>query len=497
MATYDLTSSIPAANKLAAGDILNCPYSGTYKQIVLPKGQYKLEVWGAEGGYRHSDNSYSGKGGYSIGILTLAEKTTTLYLYAGGAGNTAPGSATIKVGGFNGGGYRYQYNGGGGGSDVRIGSTSLYARVIVAGGGGSDGSTTNTGMYGGGESGGTSTANFGSYGYGGTQTGNSGGSNYITTSQPTTNGTSASSCYSGFGFGGMGVYRSSGYAGAGGGGWYGGTGSYPDSSGDDDRGGGGGSGYIYTSSTASNYPSGCLLNSSYYLANASMTAGNASMTSPTGNSETGHAGDGYVRITVILVKPYLINLLKYGNFENQGWIAGSNCSLTFDSSIKKYTNYSLKVSITRTNTGEAYFYQTVNPPMIQNHKYYVCCWIYLPTNSSATGMQVYWPEAEPLMGDMVADTTKINQWQKLSLIATRTNWSSGNQKFRFDIEGSISPNYVYIDGAMLIDLTDCYGEGKEPTKEWCDNNISFFMDGIKRQVITAKYIKINGEWKEI
>ena len=31
MATYDLTSSIPAANKLAAGDILNCPYSGTYK----------------------------------------------------------------------------------------------------------------------------------------------------------------------------------------------------------------------------------------------------------------------------------------------------------------------------------------------------------------------------------------------------------------------------------------------------------------------------------
>ena len=112
----------------------------------------------------------------------------------------------------------------------------------------------------------------------------------------------------------MGVYRSNGYAGAGGGGWYGGTGSYPDGSGDDDRGGGGGSGYIYTSSTASNYPSGCLLNSSYYLANASMTAGNASMTSPTGSSETGHIGNGYVRITVIkaetrLEKPYLENLL--------------------------------------------------------------------------------------------------------------------------------------------------------------------------------------------
>jgi hypothetical protein len=47
MATYDLTSSIPAASSLAAGDILNCPYSGTYKTVELPAGTYKLEVWGA------------------------------------------------------------------------------------------------------------------------------------------------------------------------------------------------------------------------------------------------------------------------------------------------------------------------------------------------------------------------------------------------------------------------------------------------------------------
>lgn len=502
MATYDLTSSIPAANKLAAGDILNCPYSGTYKQIVLPKGQYKLEVWGAEGGYRYSNNSYSGKGGYSIGILTLAEKTTTLYLYAGGAGNTAPGSATIKVGGFNGGGYRYQYNGGGGGSDVRIGSTSLYARVIVAGGGGSDGSTTNTGMYGGGESGGTSTANFGSYGYGGTQTGNSGGSNYITTSQPTTNGTSASNCYSGFGFGGMGVYRSNGYAGAGGGGWYGGTGSYPDSSGDDDRGGGGGSGYIYTSSTASNYPSGCLLNSSYYLANASMIAGNASMTSPTGNSETGHAGDGYVRITVIKVetrleKPYLENLLQYGDFEGEGWANSSGNTFAYDTGIKLFGTKSLKVTSKNSSKVESVFYHNTNPPQVKGHKYYVCCHIYLPTAGVTTQMQVYWPEAEPLMGSMYVDQSKVGQWQRVSVISTRNNWDSGEKRFRFDLEQFQSPNYVYLDGAMLIDLTDCYGEGNEPSKEWCDNNISFFTNEIKRQVILAKYIKINGEWKEI
>lgn len=141
-------------------------------------------------------------------------------------------------------------------------------------------------MYGGGSSGGTATQNYGSGGGGGTQTaGGAGGRNNAGT----------------FGQGGQGLSRSNGYAGAGGGGWYGGGGSYPDESGDDDRGGGGGSGYVYTSSTASNYPSGCLLNSSYYLTNAQTIAGNTAFTSPTGTSETGHTGDGYVRITVIKV----------------------------------------------------------------------------------------------------------------------------------------------------------------------------------------------------
>lgn len=272
---YDLTVTIP--KKIKTGDILNCPYSGSAKSITLPKGQYKLECWGAQGGYR-SSSSYGGNGGYSVGILNLAQKTT-VYLYAGGAGNTG-GTA----GGFNGGGSRSSYNGGGGGTDIRIGSNSLYARVIVAGGGGSDGATRKIGMYGGGTSGGTTTESYGSGGGGGTQTaGGTGGSNNAGT----------------FGQGGQGLSRSSGYGGAGGGGWYGGGGSYPDGSDDDDRGGGGGSGYVYTSSTASNYPSGCLLNSSYYLTDAQTIAGNTAFTSPTGTNETGHTGNGYIRITVI------------------------------------------------------------------------------------------------------------------------------------------------------------------------------------------------------
>jgi prepilin-type N-terminal cleavage/methylation domain-containing protein len=260
----------------------------TYK--VTCSGSYNLEVWGAEGGFRTS-SSYSGNGGYSHGIIHL-NSDDTLYIYVGGSGNTGGTS-----GGFNGGGYRNRYNGGGGASDIRINHDSLYSRVIVAGGGGSDGATTRGGGAGGGSQGQATTASsYGSGGYGGTQTGNT----YLRTDRITTVDNSVSNAhYAGFGFGGNGLYYANGYGGAGGGGWYGGSGTYPDGSGDDDKGGGGGSGYIYTASTASSYPSGCLLDSSYFLRNADTYAGNQPFEDPDGILEVGHTGNGFVRITYI------------------------------------------------------------------------------------------------------------------------------------------------------------------------------------------------------
>ena len=284
MTTYDLTTAIPT--KIKTGDILNCPYSGSAKSITLPKGTYKLEVWGAQGGNLNQSGSYvsslGGRGGYSVGTLTLTQRMI-VYMYAGGQGT---GSATSHAyGGFNGGGDAWgsstgeQANGGGGGSDIRLGQDSLYARVIVAGGGGGAGEDDETGGYGGGTSGGA-----GGNSYGGQATSASGGGVF-----------------------GKGAHTNR-DGGGGGGGWYGGGtagGSQTPPTGNsssDTSGGSGGSGYVYTSSTASNYPSGCLLDSSMYLSNTSTTAGNSSITSPTGASETGHIGNGYCRITVIEAK---------------------------------------------------------------------------------------------------------------------------------------------------------------------------------------------------
>lgn len=290
-------------------DVIDFDYTGAVQSVTLNAGTYTLECWGAQGGYR-SSSSYGGAGGYSIGTLSLSSKTT-LYIYVGGSGNsvTSANSSGYYPGGFNGGGYRNTYKGGGGATDIRIGTDSLYSRVIVAGGGGSDGSSSQSGGYAGGTSGARGSFGYGSYGYGGNQTATYSSLNAIA-SQGTNN--NSSDCAAGFGFGGFGCYSSSGYGGAGGGGWYGGQGTYPDGSGDDDGGGGGGSGYVYTSSTAKNYPQGCMLNSSYYLTDAQTIAGNQAFTSPEGTSETGHSGNGFCRITNMTPKQYGMFIKRNG-----------------------------------------------------------------------------------------------------------------------------------------------------------------------------------------
>ena len=277
-------------SNIKTGDILNFDYTGTVQTVTLPKGTYKLECWGAQGGNGSSNgnsniNAVGGLGGYSVGTITLS-KTQKVYIYSGGKGQTKSntGSYSTVNGGFNGGGSNYTCGSGGsggGGSDIRIGTDSLYARVIVAGGGSGTGWTIK-GAAGGGILG---LSNYNSS-YNSTQT--AGGIAYTSAYNimPTA-GT--------FGIGGNGSGSSEGGSG-GGGGWYGGGGAgYTGGS-------SGGSGYVYTSATASNYPSGCLLNSSYYLSAAKTIAGNTSFTSPTGSSETGHSGNGYCRITVIECK---------------------------------------------------------------------------------------------------------------------------------------------------------------------------------------------------
>lgn len=291
-------------SNIKTGDILNFDYTGAVQSITLPKGTYKLECWGAQGGdhFNYASQYRTTVGGYSVGTITLS-KTTNIYIYVGGAGTYSSGSGGAALGGFNGGGYAYssnrQTNSGGGATDIRISQDSLYARVIVAGGAGAgrDSSSNSYATSKGVSSGGGLSGIGGNY-YSGSTFGTGRGGRPGTQTAAGENGVCQNSetlIAAGFGFGGSTAVNST-YGVGGGGGWYGGGAGSADSN------GGGGSGYVYTSSTASNYPSGCLLNSSYYLTDAQTIAGDTSFPSPSGSSEVGHIGNGYCRITVIECK---------------------------------------------------------------------------------------------------------------------------------------------------------------------------------------------------
>lgn len=267
------------------GVVLSYKFTGSVETVTLDPGAYKLEVWGAEGGKNDKYKDSSGKGGYSVGILTLKEKRK-FYIHVG----ESPSSMN---GGWNGGGSGTEFAfdrkavGGGGSTDIPLygeeGSSNwnnddhLYSRIIVAGAGGGSATCSRDDWYGGFGGGliGQSSGHDKNNEYGGSQT-RAGISNSHSEGQ-------------GFGVGGSHTGRGSS---GGGGGWYGG--SAPNEL----YNAAGGSGYVYNSSTASNYPLGCKLNSSFYLSDSKTESGDQIIPNPNNSStEKGHSGHGYAKIT--------------------------------------------------------------------------------------------------------------------------------------------------------------------------------------------------------
>lgn len=164
-------------------------YTGTEQEFIAPcDGDYKVELWGAQGGGKGI--FVGGFGAYTKGNIVLDE-SKKLYFIVGGKGVLPTNSSNI-TGGFNGGGGTYgsptgnvYYNiagTGGGATDVRYKKTSiiydntyktytssnvdLYSRIMIAAGGGG-------GTYGdidGWESTGNGAAAGGLIGYNGTGT---------------------------------------------------------------------------------------------------------------------------------------------------------------------------------------------------------------------------------------------------------------------------------------------------------------------------------------
>lgn len=133
---------------MAVGESIGYSYTGSVIGVTIKKaGTYKLEVWGAEGGHYLAADTYTGKGGYSYGAISLTSGTK-LYVVVGGAGKFG---TNPTPGGYNGGGrgaagsdWTLGGSGGSGGGATHIAtrtgvlsSLSAYQSsvLIVAGGG--------------------------------------------------------------------------------------------------------------------------------------------------------------------------------------------------------------------------------------------------------------------------------------------------------------------------------------------------------------------------
>ncbi|EAY02442.1 hypothetical protein TVAG_044600 [Trichomonas vaginalis G3] len=103
--------------------------------VRLSRGIYKIELFGASGGYPNNDPNLAGRGSYTSGHLTVSQEMT-LYVYLGQQGKLN-GPRT-----FNGGGRGSIKAGSSGGStDIRLtpgqwgNFESLKSRIMVAAGG--------------------------------------------------------------------------------------------------------------------------------------------------------------------------------------------------------------------------------------------------------------------------------------------------------------------------------------------------------------------------
>lgn len=129
-------------------------FENTYQTFKAPHtGLYKIELWGAQGGYSYGTS----KGGYTSGNINLT-KNDTIYLYVGEYKYSRSNYET-----FNGGRSSNDGQPGEGATDIRLiansswkDAISLNSRIMVAAGGGTSCETDLNSGYGGGLLGGVS-----------------------------------------------------------------------------------------------------------------------------------------------------------------------------------------------------------------------------------------------------------------------------------------------------------------------------------------------------
>lgn len=163
------------------------------------------------------------------------------------------------------------------------------------------------------------------------------------------------------------------------------------------------------------------------------------------------------------------NLIPDSSFENNQWSNG-----VYSTQEKLYGNRSLYFQ-----TGTTVVGQLVIPYPVLGHKYYGRRYIKTAGNNSSADcrFEMYGGDGVGLNWVFAWNNGNHPTWSFDSAIQDITviNYASTQATYLrcFNVNTTAD---TWIDGVMLIDLTAACGAGREPSKEWCDENLPFFTD---------------------
>lgn len=179
-------------------------------------------------------------------------------------------------------------------------------------------------------------------------------------------------------------------------------------------------------------------------------------------------------ITVTPSTYEITNLVTNGSFEDglDSWYTTYHQSLSIETiDDNSLSNFGSKSSYIDFNIG-GWYQQSITT--VSANKYYAVLYVNLvEVSSSNAGIRIIETTNRNVeFGYTIPNVT--NGYKKLSGIF---NASTNNTEIWFG--GDTAGSKAYFDGYLLVDLTETFGAGNEPSKEWCDENIEWFDGTIK------------------
>lgn len=174
------------------------------------------------------------------------------------------------------------------------------------------------------------------------------------------------------------------------------------------------------------------------------------------------------------------NTVRY-NYKQARNLIADGCGAQ-SSGVWTLTNMSHSSLYAGYKTNESFIFQTKTtsmmeqpmPTPIAGHKYYGgLMFKSVAGQTLTTGDDRFeWYCADSSDGTMVfanKTVTTNGNWIKLSSVKSLSSVRSGSWRIRnFFVQATAQ---AYCTKMIIIDLTEAFGAGNEPTKEWCDNNI--------------------------